>query len=53
VNAVLNDPVINRKLVDAGAVPAGGTPEQLSELLKSELARWGQVIKEKNIKPEG
>jgi tripartite-type tricarboxylate transporter receptor subunit TctC len=49
---VLNDPEISRKLVDAGAVPAAGTPAQLSELLASELARWGKVIKEKNIKPE-
>jgi tripartite-type tricarboxylate transporter receptor subunit TctC len=52
VTAVLNDPEINRKLVQAGAVPAAGTPAQLSEHLASELARWGKVIKEKNIKPE-
>jgi tripartite-type tricarboxylate transporter receptor subunit TctC len=52
VASVLNDPEISRKLVEAGAVPAAGTPAQLSELLASELARWGKVIKEKNIKPE-
>ena len=38
------------KLIDAGADPAAGTPEQLAEFLKSELERWGKVVKEKNIK---
>ncbi len=51
VTAALNDPELNKKLVDAGADPAPGTPAQLAEFLKSELARWGKVIKDKNIKP--
>jgi tripartite-type tricarboxylate transporter receptor subunit TctC len=50
VNAALKDPEIARKLIDAGADPATGTPEQLAEFLKSELERWGKVVKEKNIK---
>jgi tripartite-type tricarboxylate transporter receptor subunit TctC len=51
VTAALNDPELNRKLVQAGADPAPGTPAQLADFLKSELERWGKVIKEKNIKP--
>ncbi len=50
VNAVLKDPETARKLIEAGADPAAGTPEQLAEFLKSELERWGKVVKEKNIK---
>ena len=50
VTAALNDPELNRKLVQAGADPAPGTPAQLADFLKSELERWGKVIKEKNIK---
>jgi tripartite-type tricarboxylate transporter receptor subunit TctC len=50
VTTVLNDPEISRKLIEAGADPAPGTPEQLTDFLKSELERWGKVIKEKNIK---
>ena len=50
VNAALKDPEIARKLIEAGADPAAGTPEQLAEFLKSELERWGKVVKEKNIK---
>jgi tripartite-type tricarboxylate transporter receptor subunit TctC len=53
VGAALNDPEVARKLIDSGAVPATGTPGELADFLKSELARWGKVIKEKNIKPEG
>jgi tripartite-type tricarboxylate transporter receptor subunit TctC len=50
VNAVLKDPDTAKKLIEAGADPAAGTPEQLAEFLKSELERWGKVVKEKNIK---
>jgi len=50
VNAVLKDPETAKKLIEAGADPAAGTPEQLAEFLKSELERWGKVVKEKNIK---
>ena len=50
VNAVLKDPETARKLIDAGADPAAGTPEELAAFLKSELERWGKVVKEKNIK---
>jgi len=50
VTVALNDPELNRKLVEAGADPAPGTPAQLADFLKSELERWGKVVKEKNIK---
>ena len=50
VTAALNDPELNKKLVEAGADPAPGTPAQLADFLKSELERWGKVVKEKNIK---
>lgn len=48
----LNDPEIKRKLLAAGAIPSPGTPEELTKFLKSELERWGRVIREKGIKPE-
>jgi len=50
VNTALADSAIAKKLVEAGADPAAGTPEQLADFLKSELERWGKVIREKNIK---
>ena len=51
--AALNDPEVSAKLIDVGAVPATGTPGELAEFLKSEIERWGKVIREKHIKPEG
>jgi tripartite-type tricarboxylate transporter receptor subunit TctC len=50
LHAALNDPEVKKKLVDSGADPAAGTPEQLADFLKSELDRWGKVMREHNIK---
>ena len=43
--AALKDPEVGKKLLEAGAVPAPTTPEELGEILKSDLARWGTIIK--------
>jgi tripartite-type tricarboxylate transporter receptor subunit TctC len=50
VTAALKDPEITRKLLAAGAVPAPTTPEEMGDILKSELARWGKIIKDRGIK---
>jgi len=50
--AALKDPEITRKLLAAGAVPAPTTHEEMGEILKSELARWGKIIKDRGIKIE-
>jgi tripartite-type tricarboxylate transporter receptor subunit TctC len=46
----LTDPQVRAKLLAAGAVPAPTTPEEMGDILKSELARWGKIIKERGIK---
>lgn len=48
--AALKDAEIGKKLLAAGAVPAPNTPEEQSEILKRDLARWGKIIKERGIK---
>ncbi|MGB9364728.1 MAG: tripartite tricarboxylate transporter substrate binding protein [Xanthobacteraceae bacterium] len=48
--AALKDPDIGKKLLAAGAVPAPTTPEELGEILKTDLARWGKIIKGRGIK---
>jgi tripartite-type tricarboxylate transporter receptor subunit TctC len=50
VNTTLKDPEIAKKLIEVGADPAPGTADELGTLLKSELERWGKVVREKNIK---
>jgi tripartite-type tricarboxylate transporter receptor subunit TctC len=46
----LTDPEVARKLLAAGAVPAPTTPEELGDILKADFARWGKIIRERNIK---
>jgi tripartite-type tricarboxylate transporter receptor subunit TctC len=46
----LTDPEVKAKLLAAGAVPAPTTPEEMGDILKSELSRWGKIIKERGIK---
>jgi tripartite-type tricarboxylate transporter receptor subunit TctC len=49
LHAALTDPVVRDKLVKVGAVPAPSTPEEFTNFLREELARWGKVIREKGI----
>jgi tripartite-type tricarboxylate transporter receptor subunit TctC len=49
-NTALHDPAVKKRLEDAGVRPEGGTPERLGQQIKSETARWKQVIKANNIK---
>jgi len=44
VNKVLAQPELRKQLADINVAPAGGTPEQLRELLGSEIKRWAEVI---------
>jgi tripartite-type tricarboxylate transporter receptor subunit TctC len=39
-------------LVSAGADAAGGTPEELAGFLRTEMVKWGKVVKAADIKPE-
>jgi tripartite-type tricarboxylate transporter receptor subunit TctC len=48
--AALTDPEVSRKLLAAGAVPAPTSPEELGDILKADFARWGKIIRERNIK---
>lgn len=52
VNAVLKDPAVASQLDAIGAVPVGGTPQQLGTFMKAQATRWERVIKDSNIKLE-
>ncbi len=49
---VLLTEAVKAQLEASGAQPAPSTPAQLSALLKKDLAKWGRVIKAKNIKAD-
>jgi tripartite-type tricarboxylate transporter receptor subunit TctC len=44
VNKALANPELRRQLLALHVTPAGGTPEQLRDLLASEIGRWSEVI---------
>jgi tripartite-type tricarboxylate transporter receptor subunit TctC len=49
-NAVVRDPDVRRRFAENGVSTIGGTPEDLTELIKSETARWRKVVKETGVK---
>jgi tripartite-type tricarboxylate transporter receptor subunit TctC len=53
VNAALQMPDIQERSAAMGSVITGGTPEWFQEYLNSELAKYGKLVKQAGIKPEG
>jgi tripartite-type tricarboxylate transporter receptor subunit TctC len=48
--AALQKPDVKGKLEDLGAVVTASTPARLADHLKSEMDKWGPVIRDANIK---
>ena len=48
--AALAESAVREKLEQGGVVVIGSTPDVLASFLRSEMDRWGQVIKESNIR---
>ena len=49
---VLAIPEIRQRLIDSGSEVIGNSPEDADRFLKSEIARWGAVVKAANIVAE-
>ena len=49
----LNDPTLKARLVADGFEVIAGTPEDFSRDLRTDLDKWGKVIRTAGIKPEG
>ncbi len=47
----VNDPAINKRLVELGLEPTGYPPERLASIMKADYERWGPIIKESGFKP--
>jgi tripartite-type tricarboxylate transporter receptor subunit TctC len=52
--ATVNDPDMRRKFAENAISPSPTSPAELGQLLRSEIAKWDKVIREKGIiiKPE-
>ena len=49
VQEIVASPDVNKRFVEQGATPVGGTPGQFAALIDSERARYRKIITEKNI----
>lgn len=49
---VLKTPDVRERLIASGSDPVGSTPEEFHAHVKGELARWGKVIRDNNIRSE-
>jgi tripartite-type tricarboxylate transporter receptor subunit TctC len=47
--AIFREPDITKRFTDSGVQVVASTPEEFSQLLKSEVAKWGKVVQDANI----
>ena len=52
VAAILKEPETLARLEKMGVTPSGMTPEAFAAFQKSEVEKWGQLIKSAGIKAE-
>ena len=50
--AIVNQPEVKKHLLAEGAEPVGNTPEEFGEFIKSEIAKWGKVIRAAGLRAE-
>jgi tripartite-type tricarboxylate transporter receptor subunit TctC len=50
VNEALKSQDVEKILASDGLEPAGGSPEQLAAIIKSEIGRWSEVVKRAGVK---
>lgn len=51
-NEALQDPKLRELMLSQGNEIGGGSPAEFAALIKSEVAKWSEVVKTGNIKPE-
>jgi tripartite-type tricarboxylate transporter receptor subunit TctC len=52
INAALKLEDVRSRLMGAGIEIQGGTPEQFAEVIRTEVDKWGRIVKEAGIQPE-
>jgi tripartite-type tricarboxylate transporter receptor subunit TctC len=53
LNAVLASPEVRDRIVQQGDEPGGGGPEIVEATIAREYPRWGQVVRDQNIRADG
>src|SRR2546421_1749909 len=52
MNAVLKQDEVRTRLGGAGIEIQGGTPGEFGEVIKSEIDKWGRIVRQAGIQPE-
>jgi tripartite-type tricarboxylate transporter receptor subunit TctC len=52
VQRIIREPDVNGFLVSRGVDPAGSTPEEFAQLIRSELAKWRELLQRTGLKLE-
>jgi tripartite-type tricarboxylate transporter receptor subunit TctC len=52
INRILLEPDFREKLGGLGATAMGGTPDQVTALIKSDMAKYAKAIKDSGAKPD-
>jgi tripartite-type tricarboxylate transporter receptor subunit TctC len=52
LNEALKDAAVAKRFEELGIDVGGGTPDRLGAHIKSELGRWGKLVRERGIKAE-
>jgi tripartite-type tricarboxylate transporter receptor subunit TctC len=51
-NEVLRLPEVRRQLLDKGAEPVGGTPQDFEAMLTKDMEKWARLVKTIGLKPQ-
>ncbi len=52
VVAALKDPAVRENFQASGAEPVGNTPDEFAAVIRTDLAKWGKVVKAAGITPQ-
>jgi len=44
-NRIIGTPEMNKRMLDNGYEPVGGSPERFGELIRAEIAKWAPVVR--------
>jgi tripartite-type tricarboxylate transporter receptor subunit TctC len=47
---IINSADVQKKLLELGAEPVGNSSEEFTALLKTEVVKWGDVVKKSGAK---
>jgi tripartite-type tricarboxylate transporter receptor subunit TctC len=48
----LENPAVRARMMELGATPLGGSPDQMGAHVRAEAARWAEVVRRQGIRAE-